>query len=583
MSSLPLARSGHWQYLKHYLRPHRPRIGLLAAVLFATIGTQVATPLVASSFINEAIGNGSHQRLINLALVTMLLALVAQVLSVAETWLAETVGWSATNTLRTDLAAHVLRLDSRFHAEHTQGDLIQRVDGDVSSLANFFSRFVITLIGNGLLIITVIVLLLVVDWRIALGLALFVVLALGIMLWIRRASAPSWAAERETTAQHYGFLGEYLAGLEDVRSSGAEPFVMRAYTQVQRTWRRAIVRAQMSGYALFATSEAVFGLAMAFALAICALLYRDNALTLGGVYLVFRYSDMLRRPTEQIRNELIGLQQADASITRIGSLLAEQPRITDGPQEALPPTPLDITFDHVTFGYDSATPVLHDITLHLPAGRILGIAGRTGSGKSTLTKLLLRHLDPDQGTVRLGGTDLRDVTLDGLRSRIGVVSQDVHIFNATVRDNLTLFDPTIPDHRIADALTEIGLGAWLTSLPDGLNTTLGGNSELSAGEAQVLACARILLRDSDVVVLDEASSRLDPATEAIMHQAMSRLLQGRTGVIIAHRLETLALTDDILILADGRVVEFGPRAELAADPSSQFHHLLQIGAGEVLA
>ncbi len=581
MSSSIRALNRYWQLLALYLRPHRTHIVLLAITLCATIGVQVATPLVASRFINEAISGGAMRLLINLALLTMGLALLRQVLAVVETWLAETVSWEATNALRTDLAEHVLRLDASFHASHTQGDLIERVDGDVATLARFFSRFVISVLGNALLIAGVIGLLLTVDWRIGLGLAAFAGVALVAMLRIRATSTHHWSAERQGSADFYGFLGEYLAGLEDIRSSGAGAFVLRRCAVAMRSWLAAIRRAQMRGYALAATSEGMFGLGMAFAFAVSAMLYREGTLTLGAIYMIFRYTEMLRAPTEQLRNEIQDLQQADASIGRVESLLGEAPRIVDGPGDALPPGPLSIELDAISFAYAEDAPVLRDLSVTIEPGRVLGVAGRTGSGKTTLTRLIPRFIDPQSGVVRLGGVDVRSVRLSAVRSRIGLVSQEVHLFDASVRDNVTLFDDSVPDDRIVAALETIGLGEWARNQPDGLDTILGSaGSGLSAGQAQVLACTRILLQDPDVVILDEASSRLDPATERLVHRALTRLLEGRTGIVVAHRLATFACADDIIVLDDGQILEHGPRLELAADPTSHFAGLLRIAAGE---
>jgi len=547
-----------------------------------TIGVQVATPLVASRFINEATSGGALRVLVNLALLTMALALVGQGLAVAETWLAETVSWEATNALRADLAAHLLRLDASFHTAHTQGELIERVDGDVATLARFFSRFVVSVLGNGLLILGVLGLLFAVDWRIGLGLGAFAGVALAAMLRIRAASTHHWSAERQGSADFYGFLGEYLAGMEDIRSSGAGAFVLGRCAEAMRSWLAVIRKAQMRGYALVATSEGLFGLGMAFAFAVSAMLYRDGTLTLGAVYLIVRYTEMLREPIEQIRNEVQDLQQADASMGRIEALLGEVPRIVDGPGDALPPGPLAVELDSVSFGYAEVSPVLCDISVRVAPGRVLGVVGRTGSGKTTLTRLIPRFIDPRAGVVRLGSVDLRDVRLAAVRARIGLVTQEVHLFNASVRDNVTLFDDSVPDDRISTVLDTIGLASWLRELTHGLDTPLGsGGAGLSAGQAQVLACARILLRDPDVVILDEASSRLDPATERLVHRALGRLLEGRTGIIVAHRLATVAYADDILILEDGQVREYGPRLDLAADPTSRFAGLLRIAAEEV--
>jgi ATP-binding cassette subfamily B protein len=576
------ALNRYWRLLAHYLRPQWPRMGLLAVILCGTICVQVVTPLVASHFIDQATSGGDLRDLIALALLTMGLALAGQGLAVAETYVAENVSWTATNALRADLVAHLLRLDATFHTAHTPGELIERVDGDVATLARFFSRFVVYVLGNGVLLVGVLGLLYHVNWRVGLGMSAFVVLALTAILRIRAVATPSWAAERQASADFFGFLGEYLAGLEDIRSSAAGAFVLRRCAEVMRSWLAVTRKAQMWGYSMSATSLGLFALGTAVAFALSAMLFKVGTLTIGTVYLIFQCTEMLSQPTEQIRNEVQDLQQADASIARVEALLGTAPRVADGPGVALPPGPLAVELDGVSFGYAQDAPVLRDVSVFLEPGRALGVVGRTGSGKTTLTRLLLRFYDPLAGVVRLGGVDLRAVRLAALRARIGLVTQEVHLFHASVRDNLTLFDDGVSDERISAVLDTLGLASWLWDLPRGLDTPLlAGGAGLSAGQAQVLACARILLRDPDLVILDEPSSRLDPATDRLVHTALSRLLAGRTGIIVAHRLATLAYADDILVLEDGQVREYGPRLALAADPTSRFAELLRVETSEV--
>jgi ABC-type multidrug transport system fused ATPase/permease subunit len=221
-------------------------------------------------------------------------------------------------------------------------------------------------------------------------------------------------------------------------------------------------------------------------------------------------------------------------------------------------------------------PVLRDVSFAVEPQRVLGILGRTGSGKTTLTRLIARFYDPDSGAVRLGQVDLRDVSLTAIRSRIGLVTQEAQLFNASIRDNLTLFDDRVPDDRLVAVLDSLNMGAWMRGLPAGLDTILGaGGIGLSAGQTQMLAGARVLLREPDVVILDEPSSKLDPASERQVHRVFARLLAGRTGIIVAHRLSTMALADDIVILERGEVVESGPRLALAADPASRYAAMLR--------
>ncbi|MBX3016087.1 MAG: ATP-binding cassette domain-containing protein, partial [Caldilineaceae bacterium] len=226
----------------------------------------------------------------------------------------------------------------------------------------------------------------------------------------------------------------------------------------------------------------------------------------------------------------------------------------------------------------------NDLSFALKPGEVLGLLGRTGSGKTTIARLLLRLYDPQAGQILLDDQDVRSLQDASLRRQVGIVTQHVQLFPASVRDNLTFFDPSYGDARILEVLHEIGLGAWYATLPDGLDTRLSpGGANLSTGEAQLLAFARVFLAEPTLVILDEASSRLDPATERLLDATMDKLLQGRTAIMIAHRLATVQRADRILILAQGRVVEEGARTVLAADPTSHYAQLLSAGSQELLA
>lgn len=245
---------------------------------------------------------------------------------------------------------------------------------------------------------------------------------------------------------------------------------------------------------------------------------------------------------------------------------------------------MSVEFREVSFSYLPEHPVLNDVSFKVEPGRVLGVLGRTGSGKTTLSRLVFRQYDAGQGAVEVGGIDVKAMELVGLRGRVGMVTQDVQLFNAPLRENLAMFDRSIEDDRLIESLTALRLGPWYASLPDGLDTVLAsGGDLLSAGEAQLVAFARVLLRGPDLVILDEASSRLDPATESLVERAVERLLEGRTAIVIAHRLATLERVDDVMIMDGGRVVENGPRQALASDPDSRYASLLRTGMKEVLA
>ncbi len=578
----------YWRLLRHYLRPLRIRVIALWVLLLTGIAFQVINPQLIRTFIDRALAGSETETLIGLAVAFILLAVGHQALNVSATYFAEHVGWTATNEMRADLAEHLLDLDMSFHKGTTPGELIERIDGDVTTLSNFFSKFVIHVAGNLVLLIAVIVLL----WRehpwVGIGMTGFAVVAMVAMIGMQAVAIPWWKAVRGKRAEFFGFLGEQLGGTEDIRANGAVPYMMHRFTEVHREWLPLEVRGRFGFAVMWGTSIGVyiFGLAMVFWLG--SLLLSDQAITIGSVYLVFHYTDMLRHPVEQIRTQMEDLQKAGAGIERVQELFAASTRLSDDGQRSLPTGALGIDIRNVDFSYhdddSDGEIVLNQLDLKLEAGRVLGLLGRTGSGKSTLARLLTRLYDPTVGEIRLGGIALPEVERTDRRARIGMVTQEVQLFRATVRDNLTFFDESIADDRIWAVLDDLGIGDWVRSLAQGLDTMLeSGSGGLSAGQAQLLAFARIFLRDPGLVILDEASSRLDPATEALIERAVDRLLQGRTGVIIAHRLATVERADDILILEDGRVVEHGERTVLTSDESSRFAGLMRTGMEELLA
>lgn len=626
----PLA--GRRKLLGAYLKPQKKRGALLAALLLAGIGLQLLNPQIIRHFIDTAQAGGPAAALALAAVAYLGIGLLSRGLALGSFYTGQQVAWTATNALRADLAGHVLRLDMPFHKTHTPGELIERIDGDAAALGEFFSQMTVKVASNALLVIAILILLAREDARAGLALAVYTALTVAALLALQNLGARRWAAARQAWADQTGFLEEHIAGVEDIRGVGAEAYVLRKF---QGLLDKLLERAR-AGWMAHALSGAItnflYVAGYGLGLAIGALLYTRGEVTIGAAFLIVYYIGMLASPLDEIRHQAENLQQATASVGRINELFALQPQVTDGPGAPLPAGALDVAFEDVTFTYDdesadgepandesrSADHAVHNtqdarsqipagrttlthLTFTLAAGRVLGVLGRTGSGKTTLTRLLFRLYDPNAGAIRVGGVDLREAKLADLRDRIGLVTQDVQLFGASVRDNISLFDPGVSNDAIRRGLAELGLLDWVEAMPGGLDAKLAaGGGGMSAGEAQLLAFARLLLRDPGLVILDEAASRLDPVTEARLERAIDRVLtplplspellaqergQGvrRTAIIIAHRLSTVQRADDILILEAGRVVEFGPREALAADPSSRFSSLLRAGLEEALA
>jgi len=535
-------------FLRAYLRPQARRVAALAALLCATIGLELANPQILRAFIDSAVGGADVDGLFAIGLLFLLVALATQAATIAETYVAENVGLTATNALRADLTQHCLGLDPDFLNAHTPGELIERIDGDVSTLANFFARFVIYVVGNGLLLVGLVILLVQVDWRVAAAVGACLTLALLTTNALRSIAIPHWDKARQASAELFGFLEERLVGTEDIRASGATRYVMRRFFERSRNLLRRELLAGALGNAAFQSGGFLLSVGTAAGLAAGGYLYLSGAITLGSVYVVFAYTQLLTRPIEQIQRQMQELQQAAAGLGRVRQLLSVESKIVDGSRD-LPGGPLEVEFDAVTFGYIPDEPVVRDLSLTLAPGEVLGVVGRTGIGKSTLARLLLRLYEPQRGALRLDGIDLRDLRLAVLRQRVALVTQEVQLFHASVRDNLSLFDSSIPDNRMLEVLEQVGLQDWLARLPRGLDSRLAaGGSGLSAGEAQLLAFARVFLREPGLVILDEASSRLDPATERKIERAVDRLLTGRTAIVIAHRPTTIQRANQLLTL-----------------------------------
>ncbi|GCE08920.1 ABC transporter ATP-binding protein [Dictyobacter aurantiacus] len=579
---MELSFSHYMSLLHRYLRPQWLKVCLLLLLLAGSIGLELYNPQLLKHFIDSI--RGSLDSLLWLSLLFIGLICLHQILTTLASYLSENIGWQATNELRLDLALHCLNLDMSFHKGHTPGELLERVDGDVAQLSDFFSQFIFSMLGRGLLLVGILAVTFWTDGRLGLLLLASTALLLVSIRSLRGITAPSFRAARQASAELASFFEERLISIEDISSNGAQPYVLARLNHLSRRSLRCNRLSGVSGRFFSTTVAMSITLTTAAVLTLGAYLLRHGQMSLGTIYATYTYTSLLSSSLNSITLQLNKMQVATASLQRITELYNTPNALLDGPGAERPEGALAVTFKQVGFGYSPEQSVLQDISFELAQGRTLGLLGRTGSGKTTLTRLLYRTYDTREGAVLLGNIDVRQYKLSELRSRIGIVTQDVQLFQASIRDNLTFFDANISDERILEALVHLGLTSWYESLPDGLDTTLApAGKSLSSGESQLLAFARVFLQNPALVILDEASSRLDPMTEKLIEGAVQRLLEGRTGIIIAHHLETVRHVDNILILDEGRIQEYGPRQQLAIDPTSRFAHLLQTGLTEVLA
>lgn len=398
----------------------------------------------------------------------------------------------------------------------------------------------------------------------------------------RNAALPEALIDRDARGIVSGFIEERVNGADEIAALGAGAHSMARFATLAQAVVVAKRRMTLRSMKFNGMVRVALGATEATMLIVGGLAYMSGRLSLGAVFLGVRFATATRSPIESLMWRLNEVQGATGSATRVLSLLAQRPEHPERTTH-LAATAADLVLENVSLVYDeSEGAVLDCMNLTVPAGRSLGLVGRSGSGKTSLGRLVLRLIAPTEGRVLVGGQDLKTLTEDDLRHVVTGVPQEVQLFPGTVRENVTMFADGISDARVRAALESVGLRPWLDSQPAGLDAVLlgrsGGTTGMSAGEAQLLALARSLVREPSVVLLDEATSRIDPATQQLIKRAVAELLRGRTSIVIAHRLDTLDVCDDIAVLDSGRIVEHGPRLALAADPTSRFARLLRTGA-----
>jgi len=574
----------YMKLLSKYLKPYRVKVAILSFSVLFNVLLLLVNPQIIRKFIDTISEKKDMSQLYKLAVIFFVLAVLQQLFTIFITYLSNNIGWSATNAVRKDLVHHCLNLDMSFHKKFKSGELIERVDGDVSLLLNFFSEFIIVVVNNVLLIGGVLILLFIEDWRVGLTQSIFVVISILALFKFQDISVPHWRAVRETTSNFYGYLGESISSTEDIKSNGATPFARKRFYEYIQKWFPRQYKAGKMSYSMVLVTLGLTALGNCVVLALGAYLWNMGLITIGTIYLFFNYNSYIVFPLEEIRRQLQDMQTASASIIRIEELLGIKSKITDGTGPEISGDSIDLTVNNLTYAYEDGENVLKNISFNLPKGKILGVLGRTGSGKTTLARLIMRLYDAEEGEILLSGRPIKSLPLKNLRDKVAYVTQDVQIFNGTIRDNITLFDDSIEDSRILDIFKDMGMMDWYNSLNNGLDTMLSANGDgLSAGEAQLLALTRVFLRNPGLVILDEASSRLDAKTESIIQNAILKLIKGRSVIIIAHRLWTVNCADEILILDQGEILEQGNREDLIKDKNSKFNNLLKTGAQEVLA
>ncbi|MFG2718941.1 ABC transporter ATP-binding protein [Streptomyces sp. NPDC048416] len=568
-----------------FAAPHRRRIALFLVVSVATALLAVATPLLAGRVVDAIVGGKESGTVVRLALYIAAIALVEAALGIVSRWLSSTLGEGLILDLRTAVFDHVQRMPVAFFTRTRTGALVSRLNNDVIGAQRAFSNTLSGVVSNLVTLLLTLAVMLGISWQITL---LALVLLPVFVLPARRMGTRMARLQREA-AEHNAAMGTRMTerfsapGATLIKLFGRPADESAEFAARARRVRDIGVRTAMAQSAFITALTLVSALALALVYGLGGYYALRGTLEAGAVVSLALLLTRLYAPLTSLAGARVEVMSALVSFERVFEVLDLKPLIAEKPgARAVPTGPVSVEFHEVRFGYPSAdkvslasleevssldtrggAEVLHGVSFRAEPGQMVALVGSSGAGKSTVAQLLPRLYDADAGAVRLGGIDVRDLTADSIRDTIGMVTQDGHLFHESVRANLLLARPGADENDLWDALRRARLDDLVASLPDGLDTVVGERGyRLSGGERQRLTIARLLLARQRVVILDEATAHLDNTSEAAVQEALGEALEGRTAVVIAHRLSTVRSADLILVVEDGRIVERGTHGEL---------------------
>jgi ATP-binding cassette, subfamily B, multidrug efflux pump len=564
-----------------YLARDRRRL-LLSLVLLLPVALAAAIqPLLVGQAISVLRGEPTFAWLqtmpvasaLRLLVLTLLAAVLVRLgLQGLQTYNVQAVGQRLTARIRDDLFAHAMALSVRFHDRTPVGKLLTRLTSDVDALAEVFGSGAVGVLADLVSLLVIALTMLSIEWRLALLLLSAQVPVVFGMLWLQRRYRRANYRVREELSQLNADLQENLQGLEVVQMFRREAVNSSRFAVTTDRYRKAVTGTILYESAISAMIEWVALVAVAAVLALGGSMVTTGVLGLGTLTTFILFSQRLFDPLRQLAERFTQIQGGLTAVERIGELLEQPIEIGDLPVEQRSraaeavarerSSAGEVIFENVSFAYRPDEPILSNLSFQIAPGEHVALVGPTGSGKTTVIRLLCRLYEPQQGRILLDGVDIRELPQAILRQRLGVVLQDTFLFSGSVADNLRL-DADISSETLLQIGTDLGLARLLARLPDGLATQLrerGGN--LSSGERQLLAVARVAIRNPSVLVMDEATAFMDPSTEATLQRDLDRLLQQRTAIVIAHRLATVEAADRILVMRKGCLIEQGNHRQL---------------------
>jgi ATP-binding cassette subfamily B multidrug efflux pump len=559
-----------------YLRPYKAHAGLATAAIIGHSALELAPPYLVKLVIDRYIPARDVPGLTLVAILYLATLAGSFVLDYAQTWLLQLTGQRIMFDLRMQIYRHLQRLDLRFYDRNPVGRLMTRVTTDVDVLNDLFTAGVVSVCGDLFTLLGIMAVMIWLNWRLAIVAFSVLPLIWLVTQWFRTHVRESYRTVRTWIARINAYLQERITGMATVQLFRREARDFEEFDRIDREYRDANVQSIFYYAVFYPAIELISALAAALIIWVGGGWVLEGILTLGSLVAFLQYSSRFFRPISDMSEKFNVLQGAMASSERIFALLDTPVHIQSPIPNPQSPRIGRIAFEHVTFAYVEGEPVLRDVSFEIEPGQRVAIVGATGSGKTTIVSLLLRFYDVQQGRITIGGVDIRDMDVGGLRAMFGLVLQDVHLFSGTIAGNVRLGNEAIDDETVRRAVDAVHAGAFIDRLPAGLDTPVAERgATLSVGEKQLLSFARALAFDPPVLVLDEATSSVDTETEMLIRDALKVVMRGRTTIAIAHRLSTIQDMDRIIVLHKGELRESGTHQELLAHRGI-YHRLYQL-------
>ena len=550
-----------------YLKPYTRQMGLAFLAMLVVSALTLLTPYLLKVAVDQYIALGDRAGLARISLLTAATFIGLYLATAGQQYMLSWVGQRVLANLRSALFRHLQQLSLGYHDTHIVGVTVSRVMNDVATINELLSQGVITLVGDTLILVGIVVIMLTMSPRLALLTFIVLPLMLGVTLWFSRRARVAFRETRTRVARVVGDLAEDIAGVRVIQAFGQEGSSQERFTQVNEANRNAHINAMTLSFIFLPAIEFLGVLSTAIVLWFGGRAVAGGEVTLGVLVAFLSYVTRFFQPVQELSRLYTTMQAAMAGGEQVLKLLDTTPDVQDQPEVAdMPPAVGRVTFDHVSFRYRPELPeVLHDINLTIQPGQTVALVGPTGAGKTSIGNLIPRFYDASEGAVLIDGVDVRTVTQHSLHNQIGLVPQDSFLFSGSLAENIRFGRPEASDEEVEQAARLANAHDFIIAKPDGYLTRVQeGAANLSVGQRQLVCIARAILTDPRILILDEATSNVDSLTESLIQDALRKLLHGRTAVVIAHRLSTIRNADLICVVQDGQIVEQGQHEELLA-------------------